>query len=157
QQTATAEILRMISRSQTDVQPVFDTIVRSALRLLDGVGANVARLVGQELQLAAFTTTDKAGDSAISAAYPVPINGWNIAARAVRARSPVYIVDTEADAEYQARGGGLTRARGVRSIVAVPMMSQNNLVGTIAVSRREPGSFSDEAISLLKTFADQAV
>src|SRR5262249_53314222 len=65
--TATSEILQVISRSPTDVQPVFDTIVRSALKLLDGVGANVARLVGLELQLAAFTTTGDAGDSAISA------------------------------------------------------------------------------------------
>ena len=157
QQTATAEILRVISSSPTDVQPVFDAIVQSALRLLDGFGANVARLVGEDLHLAALTTTDEAGNSALTAIFPMPISGWNIAARAVRARAPVYLDDTETDAEYRSRGAGLARARGVRSIVAVPMMSQNNVVGTIAVSRREPGSFSDEEIALLQTFADQAV
>ena len=157
-QSATSEILRVISSSPTAVQPVFDAIVQSALRLLEGVGANVARLVGEELHLAAFTTTGEAGDSAISAAYPMPISGgWNIAARAVRARAPVYLADTETDAEYRARGGSLRLARGVRSIVAVPMMSQNSIVGTIAVSRREPGSFSDKEIALLQTFAEQTV
>ena len=139
------------------MQPVFDAIVQSALRLLDGFGANVARLVGEDLHLAALTTTDEAGNSALTAIFPMPISGWNIAARAVRARAPVYLDDTETDAEYRSRGAGLARARGVRSIVAVPMMSQNNVVGTIAVSRREPGSFSDEEIALLQTFADQAV
>jgi GAF domain-containing protein len=157
QQTATSEILRVISCSPTDVQPVFDAIVQSALRLLDGVGANVARVVGDELQLAAFTTTGEAGDSALGAAYPMPIGGWNVAARAVRARTPIYLIDTEIDSEYQAMGKGLTQARGVRSIVAVPMILQSSVVGTVAVSRREPGSFSDEEIAVLKTFADQAV
>jgi two-component system NtrC family sensor kinase len=96
QQAATAEILRVISSSPNDVQPVFDAIVQSALRLLEGVGANVARLVGEELHLAAFTTTTgQAGNSAISAVYPMPISGWNIAARAVRARAPEYLAYTE--------------------------------------------------------------
>ena len=157
QQTATSEILHAISSSPTDVQPVFDAIVRSALRLLDGVGANVARVVGDELHLAALTTTDEMGDRALSATYPMPIRGWNVAARAVRARAPVYLVDTETDPDYQTMGKGLTRARGVRSIVAVPMLSHTSIVGTIAVSRLEPGSFSDKEIALLQTFADQAV
>src|SRR5262245_47675314 len=157
QQTATSEILRVISRSPTDVQPVFEAIVQSALRLLAGVGANVARVVGDELHLAAFTATGEAGDSAISATYPMPIDGWNVAARAVRARAPIYLIDTETDPDYQTLGKAVTQARGVRSIVAVPMISQGSVVGTIAVSRREPGSFSAKEIALLQTFADQAV
>ena len=67
-ETATSEILRVISQSPTDVQPVFDTIARSALRLLGGVAANVARLIGEELHLAALTTTSEAGDDAVKAA-----------------------------------------------------------------------------------------
>src|SRR5262245_28512602 len=157
QQTATSEILSVISSSPTDVQPVFDAIVQSALRLLAGVGANVARVVGDELHLAAFTATGEAGDSAISATYPMPIGGWNVAARAVRARAPIYLIDTETDPDYQTMGKAVTQARGVRSIVAVPMISQGSVVGTIAVSRREPGSFLDKEIALLQTFADQAV
>jgi len=156
-QTATSDILRVISQSPTDVQPVFDAIVKSARRLLDGIGANVARLVGQELHLAAFTATGDDADHALRATYPMPISGWNVAARAARACSPVYLADVETDAEYRASGQNLKRARGVRSLLAVPMMSQNNIVGTIAVSRREPGSFSDKEIQLLQTFAAQAV
>jgi len=156
-QTATSDILRVISQSPTDVQPVFNAIVKSARRLLDGIGANVARLVGRELHLAAFTATGDDADHALRATYPMPISGWNVAARAARACSPVYLADVETDAEYRSSGQNPTRARGVRSLVAVPMMSQNNIVGTIAVSRREPGSFSDQQIALLQTFADQAV
>src|SRR5262249_32597147 len=72
QQTATSEILRVISSSPTDVRPVFDAIVASAQRLLDAFGANVARLVGDELHLAAFTTRGQPGDDALRAAYPMP-------------------------------------------------------------------------------------
>src|SRR5262245_8044677 len=78
QQTATSDILRVVSSSPTDVQPVFDAIVRSALRLLDAVGANVARVVGDELHLAALTATGEMGDRALSASYPMPIDGWNV-------------------------------------------------------------------------------
>ncbi|MFN8635999.1 MAG: GAF domain-containing protein [Chloroflexota bacterium] len=157
QQTATADVLRVIASSPTNLQPVFDAIVSSARRLLDAVGANVARLVGDELHLAAFTTTNQAADDALRAAYPMPIDGWIVAARAARTGAPVYLADVETDAEYRASGSALTQARGVRSIVAVPMMSQKRIVGTIAVSRRDPGSFSDTEIALLQTFADQAV
>jgi GAF domain-containing protein len=157
QQAATSEILRVISNSPTDVQPVFDAIVSSARRLLDAVGANVARLVGDELHLAAFTTVGQAADDAMRATYPMPINGWIVAARAVRAGAPVYVADAETDAEYRAYGHAVTRARGVRSIVAVPMISQRKVVGTIAIPRRDLGAFSDKEIALLETFADQAV
>jgi hypothetical protein len=101
QQAATSEILRVISSSPTDVQPVFDAIVSSARRLLDAAGANVARLVGDELHLAAFTTMGQAGDDAIRATYPMPVNGWIVAARAARTGAPVYLADVETDDDYR--------------------------------------------------------
>src|SRR5438552_12329765 len=70
QQTATSEILRVISRSQTDVQPVFDAIISSAVRLLRGFVAAMSRISGDQLELAAFTSTDPVGDAAVRAAFP---------------------------------------------------------------------------------------
>src|SRR5207245_4516805 len=70
QQTATSEILRAISRSQTNVQPVFDTIVHSAARLLRGYVAALTRIAGDQIELAALTSTDDAGDAAVRAIFP---------------------------------------------------------------------------------------
>jgi hypothetical protein len=76
QQAATSEILRVISQSPTDVQPVFDTIVRSAARLLDAHTALVMRLVGDELHLAALTATTDVGaetaEAAVRINFPTP-------------------------------------------------------------------------------------
>jgi len=74
QQTATAEILRVISESPTDTQPVFDAIVISAVRLLRGKFGTLPRIVGDRIELAAFTSTDEAGDEAMRATYPLPLS-----------------------------------------------------------------------------------
>src|SRR5262249_26808636 len=72
-QTATAEILRVISGSQTDVQPVFDAIIRSAVRLLGGFSGVVTLIVGDQLHLAALTSTNPSGDAAQKALWPRPV------------------------------------------------------------------------------------
>ncbi len=69
-QTATSEILRVISSSPSDVQPVFDTIVRSAIELVQGFSATVRRLVGDDLNLEAFSTTSESGDAALTQSPP---------------------------------------------------------------------------------------
>ena len=73
-QTATSDILRVISRSQTDVQPVFDAIVASAVRLLGGYSGTLTRLAGDQVELAANTSTDAAGDAALRAFFPQPLH-----------------------------------------------------------------------------------
>src|SRR5262249_31009332 len=70
QQTATSEILRVISTSPTDAQPVFDTIIENAVRLLGGFSGVVTRLVGGHLHLAALTSTNPSGDAAQKALWP---------------------------------------------------------------------------------------
>src|SRR5204862_2454413 len=72
-QTATSDILRVISRSQTDVQSVFDAIVASAVRLLGGYAGLLTRVSGDQIEIAAITSTDAAGDAALRAAYPLPL------------------------------------------------------------------------------------
>src|SRR5262249_48220953 len=69
-QTATAEILRAISQSQTEVQPVFDAILQSAVRLLGGYSGTMTRVVGDQIEIAALTSTDATGDAAQSERYP---------------------------------------------------------------------------------------
>jgi two-component system, NtrC family, sensor kinase len=71
-ETATADILRVISESPTDVQPVFDAIVAAAVRLIGGAAGHIARLEGDSLHLVAFSKTDAAGDEALSRLYPRP-------------------------------------------------------------------------------------
>src|SRR5262249_17581684 len=138
-QTATSEILRVISRSQTDVQPVFDAIVQSAGRLLCAHASALTRLEGEQLELAAFTSTDEAGDAAARASYPRPLSFGGAQVEALRTRAPVNVADTEADPRRSETLRAIARARGYRSVVAVPLLRQSEAIGTIAGSRRETG------------------
>ena len=156
-QTATSDILRVISRSQTDVQPVFDAIVESAIRLLGAYTGMVTRVVGKQLEVAALTSIDAASDAAVRAAYPRPLDAVGVHTSAIRDRTPVNIADAQTDPRILEAGRTAARIGGYRSLVAVPLLRHDETVGTIAVSRREPGGFTDDEIALLKTFADQAV
>src|SRR4029434_427302 len=83
-QTATSGILRVISRSQTDAQPVFDAIVHSAVRLLRAYAGTLTRVEGDQLELGAFTSIDDAADAAVRVLYPLPLTSTGEPARAVR-------------------------------------------------------------------------
>jgi len=157
QQAATSEILRVISSSPNDVKPVFDTIVHSAKRLLGALTAVVTRLIGDELHLAALTTTDESADQELRGFYPQPVSGSSVQARAVRTLAPVNIGDTETDERLSAAGRKVARVRGYRSMLAVPIARNGKAVGTISVTRPQPASFLPAEVGLLQTFADQAV
>ncbi len=155
QQTATAEILRVISRSQTDVQPVFDTIVRSAVRLCDGLFSALFQFDGELLQLVAHHNFTPEALEAAHRVYPARPSRGQGSTRAILERAVVHIPDVEVDPEYQTLG--LARLIGWRSGLFVPMLREGAPIGVIMVARAEPGPFSDSEIELLKTFADQAV
>jgi two-component system, NtrC family, sensor kinase len=155
QQTATSEILRVISQSQTDVQPVFDSIVRSAVRLCDGIFGVLFRFDGELLhQVAEHNFTPDALAEA-RRAYPAHPHRGLGAARAILDVAVVQIADAELDPEY--RGLDLARAVGWRSGLFVPMMREGAPIGVVSVLRAQPGVFADREVELLKTFADQAV
>jgi GAF domain-containing protein len=156
-QTATSDILRVISRSQTDVQAVFDAIVTSAVRLLGAYAGNLTRIAGDQIELAALTSTDDASDAALRALFPRSLQSEGAHARAIRDRMPLNIADAHTDPRLSEAVHASARARGYRSWVVVPLLRHDEAVGTISVSRREPGGFTDDEIALLKTFADQAV
>jgi len=158
QQTATSEILRSISSSLTDVQPVFDTIIQNAVRLLGGFSGVVTRIVGDQLHLAALTSTNPSGDAAQKALWPKPVKEDRfLHGQVITALEPRFISDVESDPSVPPDEVVVARARGYRSIVAVPLVRDARPVGSMTVTRRAPGPFPDSEIALLRTFADQAV
>jgi two-component system, NtrC family, sensor kinase len=156
-QTATSDILRVISRSQTDVQPVFDAIVGSAVRLLRGYFGALTRLVGDQIELAATTSSAGTEDPAGRVYFPRSVHTESTHSAAIRQRTAVNIADVQSDPAVSEERRALARARGYRSVATVPLLRQGEAIGTIAVTRHEVGRFADEEIALLQTFADQAV
>ena len=155
QQAATAEVLRMISSSAHDAQPVFDMIARCAKQLCDGQFCAVFRFDGTLIHLVAHHGISAEGAVAYERGFPMRPSGVNAISRAIEGRCIAHIPDVEDDPGY----GSLSVARAVtfRSIVAVPMMCDGQPVGGIAVSRSVVGLFPARHIELLHTFADQAM
>ena len=154
-QTATAEILRVISQSPADVQPVFDAIAVHARELCGAVVSGVSRFDGEWVHLAAVDGVSSDALDVVRSAFPMPVGGGSINARAVRDRAPVQILDVLADAGYEAKAAA--ERAGYRSGLAVPMLKDGRVVGAIAVFRAEVGAFPERMLQLLQTFADQAV
>src|SRR5216683_5131072 len=154
QQTATSEILRVISRSPGDIQPVFDAIAANAARLCDAVNGLVIRFDGQLLHLAAHHNVDPARLAAVRQAYPRPPSRGALSGRAILTRAVVHVPDVSKDPEYTLPAATTI---GYRSVLAVPMMHEGVARGTILVARDVVAPFSDTHIALIQTFADQAM
>ena len=156
QQTATSEILKVISSSPTDVQPVFDSIVRSAARLCDGMFAALHRFDGEWLHFAAHHNFKAQGLEAMRKRFPMRADRTSAPGRAVVDRAVVHIADFERDPDIGPESREIARAFGYLSLVAVPMLREGQPVGALNVSRQH-SPFSARQIALLQTFADQAV
>lgn len=156
QQTATSEILRVISESPTDVQPVFDTIAAAALKLCGASNATVVRFDGQLVDIVALASGLKPEEiAAIRQVYPRPPSRDTVASRAILTRSAVNIPDVLEDPEYAIQD--VARSAGYRSTVGVPLMLHGRPIGAFGVARPEVGLFPEKQVALLETFADQAV
>ncbi|MBI1846361.1 MAG: GAF domain-containing protein [Candidatus Rokubacteria bacterium] len=156
QQTATSEILSVISGAQRDAQPVFDTIVQSAARLCHAANAAVFRVEGGMVYHPANYGSSPEARAGVRARYPRPVEMDTISGMTILTRSVVHIpdIDEPSVAEFVRQVGHLL---GFRSVVGVPMLREGEAVGAILVARREAGRFSDTELELLKTFTDQAV
>jgi len=153
-QTATSEILRVMSGSQTDIQPVFDAIVQSAVKLCDGVYGAVNMFDGEKvLRPTAFYNYTPAALAAVERMYPMVPSRRQLTARAILDRAVAHIPDVLNDPDY---APDIALAGGWRAGLAVPMFREGQPIGVILVTRAQSGSFSERQIDLLKIFADQA-
>jgi GAF domain-containing protein len=155
QQTATSDVLRVISRSPTDVQPVFDSIAASALRLCDARLCTVFRFDGELIHLVALQQVSTEGAAAYRNAYPARPGRGGGTHRAILTGSIVHIPDIRDDPEYELQD--LARANQFGCVLSVPVFRDGHPIGTITVGREAARRFSDAQIELLRTFADQAV
>ncbi|RXH40390.1 GAF domain-containing protein [Bradyrhizobium zhanjiangense] len=152
-ESATADILKIIASSPSEVKPVFDAIARRANALLGGFSTTVFRFIDGMAHLAAFTPTNPAADAALQNMFPRPIADFESFAR-TQAGKVVPTPDTEA---LTTEIKFIARARGFRSMLFVPLTTGGVVIGMISVTRVEPGTFAPHHVQLLQTFADQAV
>ena len=155
QQTATSDVLRVISSSPADIQPVLETVGERAEKLCNADISTVSIVDGELIRLASIHGVTEAGVEATRRAFPMRRTDETINARAIRTRSVCHVADVLSDPQYQLKD--TVRAIGHRGCLGVPMVRDEQVVGAIFVARRQPGLFSDTQVQLLKTFADQAV
>ncbi len=155
QQAATAEVLRVIRRSPTDVQPVFDMIAESAARLCAAEFCFVYRFDGELLHFVAHHSVTPEVLEINRRAYPQPPSRRSVAARAILEQNVVQIPDVKADPDYAL--GALAAVCGYRSAIGIPILRDGLPIGSIAIVRAQTGLFPKSQVELLKTFADQAV
>jgi class 3 adenylate cyclase len=154
QQSATSEILRVISASRADARAVFETIVRNTVLLCGSLFANVFRFDGEVLH---FITSHNVGPDYVDllkATYPMRPDNSQVAGRVIRARSVVKLEDALVDPKYDQR---FPAAMGWRRMLGVPMLCDGDPIGVIVAGWAEPGPVPKTQENLLKTFADQAV
>ncbi len=154
-QTATAEILRVISNSPTDATPVFDAIAEHARVLCGALMGFTTRFDGELLHVIGYHGTSAQAEAAMRAAFPVKPSPGTLNGRCILERVPVQIPDLQLDPAYQVKN--VVQAGGWRSGLAIPMIQGSKAIGVIGVGRAEPGEFPQKMVTLLQTFADQAV
>jgi two-component system, NtrC family, sensor kinase len=155
QQTATSDVLKVISSSLNDLKPVFETIGQRAEKLCDAEISAISMVDGDQIRLVSINGVTKEGVEAVRLVYPMRRDVETVTARTIRSAAICHIPDVLADTPYQVKD--VARVSGFRGSLGVPMVRDGQVIGAIFVSRRQPGFFADSQVQLLRTFADQAV
>src|SRR5258705_7409740 len=151
QQTATSETLRAISSQPTGLQPVLDTVVRSAARFCGAYDACIFRLDRDHLRLDAHHGPVTQPDG-----FRLPMKG-SVGGRTVLERRVIHVADLPAETAEFPESAANARRLGFRAILSVPLVREGVTIGAIQLRRPESVPFTDKQVSLLQTFADQAV
>ena len=157
QQAATAEVLQAISRSKTDLQPVFDSIASRSVNLCGATYGVVCRFDGELISIVAHHNLDPSALDAFNKIWPMrPDREKTLMGQVILDRTILHIRDVAAEPRYTF---AVThqKALNIRSFLGVPMLKDGMPIGAIALYRHEVGLFSDRQIELVKAFAEQAV
>jgi class 3 adenylate cyclase len=159
EQTATSEVLQVISSSPGDLQPVFATMLEKAARICEANFGDIFRWEGEALQLVAALNTPPAFFE-LRKRTPLRPNPENPVGRMLATKVVVHVTDLAAEHRYEKRDPNIVAAvelGRVRTFVAVPMLRESKLVGAFILYRQEVRPFTDKQIALLTNFAAQAV
>ena len=157
QQSATSDILSVISSTPTDVQPVFDAIVQSGVRLFEGAAVTIVLREGDEARAVAIADKDPERCAQWLARFPVPLTREYMHSTAILDSRMVDVPDVEQITDTLLPGARNFLASGYRAVTIAPMMSEGAAIGAISIVRIAPGPLSAKQGKLLETFADQAV
>ena len=161
QQTATSEVLQVISSSPGDLEPVFATMLKKAVRICDATFGNIYRWDGDALHLVATCDTPPGFAKWRGASPMKPAGPENVPGRLLASHEVVHVTDAAAEPSYVDRSDpgavAVVELGGVRTALAVPMRKEDELIGSFTMYRQEVRPFTDKQIELVKNFAAQAV
>jgi two-component system, NtrC family, sensor kinase len=157
QQAATADVLKVISSSPVDTQPVFDAIVRSGLKLFPDAAIMITLADGDEVKAVAVADPDAARAEALRRRFPIPLSRDYMNGVAILDARIIDIPDAANAPPGMASGIRNFLASGYRAATHMPMLRGDAAIGVLSVNRLAPGPLTDKQIALLKTFANQAV
>ena len=157
QQTATADVLRLISRSTFELAPVLDALIETSTRLANAQSGAIFGLEGDQYRLmATYGLTAEVREMQLGLVSSAA-TGSSIAARTGRALQPIQIVDVLEDPEASPTLLKLAKAEGARTFLGVPLLREGVAIGVLSLRRKEVDPFSESEIALVSTYADQAV
>ncbi len=153
---ATGEILQAITASPGDVQPVFDAIIRNAVKLGAATFGLLVRCDGQTVEIGSPYNLTPEVQALFHKAFPMPVSRDNPTGQAILERRVVNAADVHVE-PYSEGAKQRARAIGYRGILSVPLLRNSDAIGALTIARPEPVAFSETEVALLRTFADQAV